>query len=76
MSQCQILVVHYLTSKITMEINNSVGHQFPLQLRAALVKALPIRKGNQTAKEEVEGHTTEALGDRRLQGSEKSEEEC
>ena len=31
---------------------NSVGHQSPLQFRAALVKALPIRKGDQTAKEE------------------------
>ena len=46
------LIVHCLTSKITMGIKNSVGHESPLQLRAALVKALPIRKGDQTAKEE------------------------
>ena len=46
------LILHNLTSKITAGNENSVGHQSPLQLRAALVKALPISKGDQIAKEE------------------------
>ena len=46
------LILHNLTSKITAGNENSVGHQSSLQLRAALVKALPISKGDQIAKEE------------------------